>query len=237
MPTAVVKGCEDLCAKVAGKIHSLYIDCGNILTMCEVLRNTISSTTDMGTEFGAADFRVKDYKDLLPPWLNDRDMDTADDDHQWRAQADDALQSDSGLQGVRESDDLEADVRASGNQAQESRWGDFVFDRALRICGLLHVFNNSLSDSKAAFRHWFKFENMLKEVSRLFSIVTNKDKFVASCCLHTPFAWLADKLSKLVPKFIDWRWGSMQHTLDALLDICRMSIFKRMSYYRNRYHM
>ena len=52
-------------------LHSLFVESGKVDTMLKVLHNSISTTTDMGTEFGAADFRVQCCKDLLPEWLRE----------------------------------------------------------------------------------------------------------------------------------------------------------------------
>ena len=208
IPIALARGSTNLAQKVAALLHALFMECANFTTLRRVLANSASFTTDMGTEFGTADFRVADYFHLLPVWIRSDDAPLLSGEQ---------LDFDGGANG-NEPDGLEPDVGASVQGAVPSeRFADFLFSNCFRVAGMLHTITNSLQDSFARFSYWPQFELML--VSRLISNQSLRDSFVAECCIGTPFAFLQTLLPQIAPKFIKWRWGSLSKVLETILKV------------------
>ena len=69
VPMQLAKGRSGLVHKIACLLHALFLDTRSAAEMHTVFDNSVSTTTDMGTEFGATEFRLGEYTHLLPSWL------------------------------------------------------------------------------------------------------------------------------------------------------------------------
>ena len=218
LPMALARGCSNITHKIAALLHALWMETGSLRVMRRVFANSISATTDMGTEFGAADFRVDDYYSLLPSWLSHTDVSATaaagssafelepDGGHSLMDAAENAI------------DGLEPDIGIAMPPPTESepRLADFLFGRCYRMMGMIHLIHNAMSESKDGFTHWKRFEKMLQQVCKIFTIVSLRDQFIRTCCVG-PFAWLSSVMATQAPKYINWRWGSLGKTLKSLL--------------------
>ena len=136
----LAKGRSGLVDKIACLLHALFLDTRSAADMHTVFDNSVSTTTDMGTEFGASEFRLGEYTHLLPSWLQLLDE-----------LADEGITVDDG--GLVESD-IEADGIALDEQndpCKSKRLGDHLYENVCRLGGVCHIINNALFDSKANF--------------------------------------------------------------------------------------
>ena len=62
VPIALARGSSGLVDKVCAMLHSLFLETGSMESMKSILWQSVSATSDMGTEFSAAEFRVDNYK-------------------------------------------------------------------------------------------------------------------------------------------------------------------------------
>ena len=212
VPMQLAKGRSGLVHKIACLLHALFLDTRSAAEMHTVFDNSVSTTTDMGTEFGATEFRLGEYTHLLPSWLQLLDE-----------LADEGITVDDG--GLVESD-IEADGPALDEQngpCRSKRLGDHLYENACRLGGVCHIINNALFDSKEKFTWFATFEIMLRQLIQLFSRKADRDMFVATCAVG-PYTFLEQMLSNLMPRYITWRWLSMKAVLDPLLkvgSVCR----------------
>jgi hypothetical protein len=68
-PVVVASGFQSLVHKISATLHCFYLARPVLERLAAFLDTFVSFTTDMGCEFGFADFRATNLRDLLSPWF------------------------------------------------------------------------------------------------------------------------------------------------------------------------
>ena len=68
-PQTMALGLTGIESKLSALAFSFFLEVGSLKGLQKCLETFVSFTTDMGTEFGAASFMIKDLRKLLPDWL------------------------------------------------------------------------------------------------------------------------------------------------------------------------
>lgn len=100
---------------------------------------------------------------------------------------------------------------------EEEEEDAFLFPNALPSPGMLHISHNMLSDIHKSLKKFSDWLPGFKALAALFHHKHLRKRYLASCVLNTPWAWMSGLLRHGVPKPALWRWGTVQKLLPALL--------------------
>ena len=251
VPMPIARGSSSLLHKVASLMHALFLESGSLEAIRTILNQSWSLTTDMGTEFSTADFRVQTLEELLPTWMGVSADATASEPQieadlragqDIRVHDDDELEADVGFldrPGDAETDDIEPELvgGSAADSCADPSFGaafkDFLFTGAFNVYGFLHLIGNAMKDSSSACAWWKRFEEMFRQVSRLLSRTSWREKFIQTCLIGTDHEWMATAIfGKNIHSFIDWRWGSLT---DALRQLLRIGTALRRTWSKERF--
>jgi len=219
-PSSVASGFQSLVRKLAAALLAFAFGRCSAARLYEFLDTFMSWTSDMGTEFGFGDFRVKDANELLPSWLR-LDPNELDVDQEEAAPMEADVEYGYANADVLPDDDL-LDVDDAG--ADRMR---FVFRWALIVPGTLHIIHNMLVDMHKMYPGWKELWQKLKVFEKLLSKRYRRNRFINTCitdgvcCTPQTLAGLQSFSEHLYEK----RWSAVISFIRALVPlfptICR----------------
>ena len=99
---------------------------------------------------------------------------------------------------------------------------NYIFANALPSPGLLHIAHNMCADVHKALSGYPRWLPQFKAVAQLLHHKHLRKRFIATCLLNTPWAWMASQLETAAPLPALWRWQTVQKTLPFILGKKRM---------------
>ena len=216
-PVVVASGFLSLVHKLAATVQAFALGRCTLSRLPDYMDTFVAWTTDMGTEFGFAEFRTDDVFSLLPPWVNTAGAAADDVDMEEVAGGD--VDSD-----VNDMEDMGAPGRAgegAAAAAAASGVDGFVFRHALTIPGLLHIVHNVCKDMGAMYPGWSALWLQLKSCEALLTDKGRRRRFAKTCLddtTHANFAVRAafDSFSNTL---YEKRWGCVISFVTALLPL------------------
>ena len=101
--------------------------------------------------------------------------------------------------------------------AEEEADNAYLFANALSSPGLLHICFNMCDDIHRNLSQYAEWLPKFKALAAMLHHQHLRKRYLATCVLNTPFAWMASQLEKGIPKPAMWRWGTIQKALPQLL--------------------
>ena len=186
-----------LMIKTQAFLHSISLETSSLFSLAGWTSTIGSFTVDMGTEKGMGLLPSIPLSKVLQSWRFSPSL----------------LMLDEGGGHDHDTDHHVDNPR----HRPEVLAGNF-FGWAVVIPGVMHIFHNLRGSLLSNLDLWTLIEKKLSSLSRFLNSKNNMVRLKRTC--FTGLEALADKLfDKKVPTWIEWRWGSIAETLDALLPL------------------
>ena len=185
LPMGLGQGSSGLEHKSRALARSLFAETQSLAALRASLLQVVSMTTDLGTESGIAGMAGPSLKEILPPWFSDGDLQL----------------------------DVDEAPAARNPQAhnfdQDEHLSDCFLPRAMAVPGLNHIVDNMCADCNRVMEGWDQWLAGFKPVVSLMHHNYLREKFIAVCIRNTRNSWMESRFQKGLPKYAEWRWGSI----------------------------
>ena len=191
VPQTMGAGTTTVEHKVSALAFAFFLEVKGLAGLREFLDSVISFTTDMGTELGAASFRLPSLKSLLPQWLQQPHIHP----------------------------DIEVDVPDADAEILAEFSGGMVsfLPRALIIPGALHIISNLSADISLKLLHWKEFVDQCKVLGELLCDKDRRERFSNTCIPAGHRA--AAKFVSFSGSIYEKCWGAVVAFVQKLLDV------------------
>ena len=180
--------------KVSACLHMLVIDGGTRDLVDDLLDCVVSFCTDMGTEIGIVDALAGGFWSWLKSQCKPQTLQSSNNGDE------DAL-ADQGSP-----DDLQENLR------------QFLWKYAMPIPGFLHILDNAAFRSDMSMKGYKSFETQIMAICAVFTHEGELRKFRESL-VRRNLGQYACYFERSFPNFISWRWQSLTHTLEWILEL------------------
>ena len=215
LPYALGVGGTTLTHKVSGLVYTWAVVHGPE-HLGDFLRSFHGFCADMGTELGAAEFKVEEPLALLPPWLQPAEpvvfdglsgdeqpilfdgveMDDLGEEASPRVVADtmeDTHEALASIQNLQPTSDEHVEALKVADEFVKSVARQALMPNAVTLPGSLHIINNILEEVSTQLKHWSSFFEKLQAFERLMT-QGRKERFVQYCVKQSPARPHADSL-------------------------------------------
>ena len=214
-PVVLASGFQGLVHKLAATMHAYMLGRAGVAQLCAFLDTFFAWTTDLGVEFGYADFKVQSIESLLPPWWRTAGPDVSD------VAEGEPAPDDEECDVEQTQSELPVDELLDGESVDMAAVTRFVFRFAMAIPGTLHVIALLCKNMHAAVPGWDDLWSRLKMFEKLLVKKGRRQRYINTCIngVIQPTAAQLHALTSFSKALYDKRWGCVLGFIGDLMPL------------------